>query len=196
MSSSRRCVTGTWSAASRTSSARPRRHTPGWPHPTIIGVRDCEYADPVHAARPYLVMDYFPGGALEEFVSRHGPLSPPGLTAVAVAIASAMQAAHAKGILHRDLKPANVLVRKEGDRWFVKVIDFGLALRTAVLQSQVSTLSPQARTTTGRSLAGTLHYAAPEQMGQLPGVPVGSYSDVYGFGKTCYYALTGDSRPG
>src|SRR6202011_2842259 len=71
----------------------------------------------------------------------------------------------------------------------VKLIDFGLAMRPGALEGKISTQGPQARTTMGRSIAGTLHYAAPEQMGQLQGVAVGTHSDVYGFGRTCYYAL-------
>ena len=47
------------------------------------------------------------------------------------------------------------------------------------------------RTLAGSSIAGTLEYAAPEQMGKLKGIPVGPYSDVFGFGKTCCFALFG-----
>jgi serine/threonine protein kinase len=85
---------------------------------------------------------------------------------------------------HRDVKPANLLVRRDGDRLQVELIDFGLALRPATLAGKVSTDGPQAHTTVGRSIAGTLHYAAPEQMGQLAGGQVGPHSDAYGFGKT------------
>ena len=77
----------------------------------------------------------------------------------------------------------------------MKLIDFGLALRPSTIEGQVSTQGPRAQTTIGKTIAGTLHYAAPEQMGQLPGVAVGAYSDVYGFGKSCYYALLNTSEP-
>src|SRR5581483_5369088 len=50
-------------------------------------------------------------------------------------------------------------------------------------------------TLAGASIAGTLEYGAPEQMGKLKGVPVGPYSDVYGFGKTCCFALFGTAQP-
>ena len=157
-------------------------------HPAIIRLWHCDYADAART-RPYLVMDYFEGTNLADHVATHGKLSPGDLMAIARPVAEALQAAHAKGILHRDIKPGNLLVRREGTGWKVKLIDFGLALRPEALQGKVSTQGPQAHTTTGRSIAGTLHYAAPEQMGQASGVPVGAYSDVYGFGKTCYYAL-------
>jgi formylglycine-generating enzyme required for sulfatase activity len=168
-------------------------------HPAIIGVRDCEYADPARAARPYLVMDYFPGGTLEEFVSRRGTLAPPDLIAVASAIAAAMQAAHARGILHRDLKPANVLVRKEGERWLVKVIDFGLALRRQAVETSIAVASG-GKTILSESAVGTLKYAPPEQMSEvLDGngkrVRPGPYSDVYAFGKLCCYALFKTTEP-
>src|ERR1019366_6406591 len=79
--------------------------------------------------------------------------------------------------------------------WRVKLIDFGLALRPSIIEGQPSTSGPKAQTTMGKTIAGTQHYAAPEQMGQLPGVAVGTYSDVYGFGRSCYFALLGTPEP-
>jgi WD40 repeat protein/serine/threonine protein kinase len=163
-------------------------------HPAIIRVRDCGFAD-AGKTRPYLVMDYFDGVNLESYVAEHGPLSYEDTLAVGSQVAEALQAAHASGILHRDVKPANVLVRRDGPSWRVKLIDFGLAMRPEALEGRPSSSGPRAQTTIGRSIAGTLHFAAPEQMGQLPGVGVGRYSDVYGFGKTCYYSLLHTPSP-
>src|SRR5262249_30384556 len=73
----------------------------------------------------------------------------------------------------------------------VQIIDFGLALRQDSLRNSVR----HTDTLAGASIAGTLEYAAPEQMGKLPGTPTGPYSDVYGFGKTCCYALFGTPQP-
>jgi tetratricopeptide (TPR) repeat protein len=158
-------------------------------HPAIIGLRDCEYADPAHKARPYLVMDHFPGGTLQEFVEERGPLGLEQVLTMAVQVAEGMIAAHAKGVLHRDLKPANLLVREEGNVWTVKIIDFGLALRQQTVEtSQVRTGATQ-QGMMDWSVAGTLDYAPPEQLGKLPGVQPGPYSDVYAFGKTCWYAM-------
>jgi hypothetical protein len=85
----------------------------------------------------------------------------------------------------------NVLVRKEGDDWQVKLIDFGLAINhDAKVDTAVAT-----KTLRTHSIAGTLEYAAPEQMGKLPGVAAGPYSDIYGFAKTCCFALFGTSSP-
>jgi tetratricopeptide (TPR) repeat protein len=163
-------------------------------HPAIIRLLDCGYADAART-RPYLVMDFFDGMNLADYVAAHGKVSPDDLLAIARPVAEALQAAHTRNILHRDVKPANLLIRRDDAGWSVKVIDFGLALRPATLEGKASTEGSHPRSTLGRSIAGTLHYAAPEQMGRLQGVPVGSYSDVYGFGRTCYYALLGVPDP-
>lgn len=161
-------------------------------HPAIIRIRDCDYAD-AERVKPYFVMDYFDGSALAEFVAANGTLKPGEVIELARQMAAGLQRAHAQGVLHRDIKPGNVLVRRGGSGLEVKLIDFGLALRaTATGTTRKSSLD---RTLAGSSIAGTLDYAAPEQMGKLPGVPVGPASDVYGFGKTCCFALFGTPQP-
>ncbi len=158
-------------------------------HPAIIGVRDCEYADPASKARPYLVMDYFPGGTLQQFVEQRGPLNLEQLLAVAVPVAEGMRAAHAQGVLHRDLKPANLLVRKEGNLWKAKIIDFGLALRQQTVETSKVRAGATQKSIQDWSVAGTLDYAPPEQLGKLPGTQPGPYSDAYAFARTCCYAM-------
>jgi uracil-DNA glycosylase family 4 len=161
-------------------------------HPAIIRLQDCGFASDADESRPYLVMDYFDGVTLDE-LARGQPLAPDDLLAVAAQVASGLQAAHARRILHRDVKPANLLVRRPpaGGDWQAKLIDFGLALRRTGRETMLATT----HTLTGSSIAGTLDYAAPEQMGKLPGSGVGPASDVYGFGKTCCYALFGTPQP-
>lgn len=158
-------------------------------HPNIIGLRDCDFADESQT-RPYLEMDYFESQTLEEYVQQHGGLSEADLDQVARQLAEGLRAAHDRGVLHRDVKPGNILVRKDGDRWSVKLIDFGLALPYDRLSG--STASGTLR---GESIAGTLDYAAPEQLGKLPNVPVSRASDVFGFARTCYFALFGTPYP-
>jgi formylglycine-generating enzyme required for sulfatase activity len=165
-------------------------------HPSIIGVQDCNFADDAQA-RPYIVMDYFPGVSLQAHLEQLGPkavLPLEDFLPIARQIAEAMRAAHGKDVLHRDLKPDNVLVLKVDGRWQVKVIDFGLAVRSRT--SQVSTDRPtRERTMYGDSAAGTAEYASLEQMGKMPGIKPGTYSDVYTFGKLCCYALFRDTEP-
>jgi len=158
-------------------------------HPAIIRLRDCDFADAAQE-HPYLVMDYFEGQTLAEHIQQHGALAADELQALAGPVAEALHAAHSRGILHRDVKPANLLVRRDHSGWRVKLIDFGLALKQDVLLSRVSE-----QTAIGASVAGTLDYAAPEQMGKLPGAKIGPRSDIYGFGKTCCFALFQTVQP-
>jgi hypothetical protein len=163
--------------------------------PSIIRIRDCDFADR-NRARPYFVMDYFaPGQTLEGHVEQAGPLSPAEVLSLAKQLASGLELAHSRGILHRDIKPGNILVRRApgGDVWECKLIDFGLAMRTNPEGSTAR--SHLDRTLSGSSIAGTLDYAAPEQMGKLRGVAVGTYSDVFGWAKTVCFALFGTPTP-
>jgi serine/threonine protein kinase len=146
-------------------------------HTSIIRLLDHGHANEAAKARPYLVMEYFDSLSLADYVIRYGPLSQENVLAVARPVADALRAAHAHGIWHRDVKPGNVLIRCDGSGWQVKLIDFGVAMR----ERAPDTLGP----------FGTVDYAAPEQMGQLPGVGSGPYTDVYGFARTCCYALFG-----
>jgi tRNA A-37 threonylcarbamoyl transferase component Bud32 len=171
-------------------------------HPAIIRVTDCAYADEAAKKRPFLVMDYFEGPTLEEYVRQHGPLPPADLLAVGRLMAEALQTAHDNGILHRDVKPGNVLVRRSAGergvstpRWQIKLIDFGLALGRQAIQNTLNNAEALQQTLAGSSIAGTLDYAAPEQLGKLAGVSPGPAADVYGFGRTCCFALFGTPHP-
>jgi tRNA A-37 threonylcarbamoyl transferase component Bud32 len=163
--------------------------------PGFVRVWDCGYADPAGKSRPYLVMDFFDGPSLVEHVKLSGCLSPTDAKAVLRPIAQALQSAHAGKILHRDVKPANVLLRRTDTGWRVKLIDFGLALKQSTLQAGADDTARLGRTVSGHGIAGTLDYAAPEQLGKLPGCPLGPHCDVYGFGKTAYFALLGTPDP-
>jgi serine/threonine protein kinase len=138
-------------------------------------------------------MDYFDSISLSEHVRKHGPLAAVELLPLAKVIAEALQVAHTQGILHRDVKPDNVLVRRDATgAWKVKVIDFGLAVSQELMEA---TIRPPETPLGEYAIAGTIDYAAPEQMGRLSSGSVGSWSDVYGFARTCYFALLGTPAP-
>jgi serine/threonine protein kinase len=164
-------------------------------HPAIIKVFDSGFADKAHT-RPYIVMEFFDGYNLEKYVEFEGYLSPDKLPGVAIPVAEALRVAHTGGICHRDVKPANILVRLDQDGWKVKLIDFGLAIEPSAFDAKIATRGPQEYTIANKTIAGTMRYAAPEQMQELAGdVQIGPHSDVYAFGRTCYFALLGTPDP-
>ena len=112
----------------------------------------------------FLVLEYVEGKNLYDVLS-DGPLPAERALRVAHQIASALARAHALGIVHRDLKPENVmLVERDGDPDFVKVLDFGIAKVSAAPSSP-----RPGRTASGPSITragavfGTPEYMAPEQ---------------------------------
>jgi serine/threonine protein kinase len=153
-------------------------------HPGIIRLHRWGYADP-EKTRPYLVMEYFPGQTLQEYIAEHGPLPFAEFKELARQVAEALRSAHARGILHRGINPARLLLRRpereDMGMWEIRIIDFGLAIELA---------SPESP-----PVAGWLDYAAPEQRGQLPGVEPGVPADVYAFARTCCYALFRTAAP-
>lgn len=118
----------------------------------------------------YLVMEYIDGTPLR------GPLPIDEALRLAGQIASALEAAHEKGILHRDLKPANVLVTMGS----AKLLDFGIA--------KVMTEGNGDVTATVEGIVGTIAYMSPEQ---AQGKPLDERSDVFSFGAVLYELLSG-----
>jgi len=125
----------------------------------------------------YLVMEYVEGTRLS------GPLPVEDAVRLALEIAAALEAAHAKGITHRDLKPANILVTKEG----VKLLDFGLAKLSDARDAPMCETSSIPRTVAG-TILGTAAYMSPEQ---AEGKPADARSDVFSFGAVLYEMLSG-----
>ncbi len=178
-------------------------------HPGIIGVEHADWCQQSPPERPYLCLEYFDGVNLDEYIRRNGPFAgghgpdgripPERLSAFldfAIALGEALRAAHGRGVLHRDLKPRNVMVREEGGGLIVKLIDFGLALRLRN-QTELTAAMASGNSLIGSSAVGSFYFAAPEQMGdpEMGGVSIGAYSDVYGFAKTCCFALFGTHQP-
>ena len=155
---------------------REARSAASLAHPNVVAVhRFGRLEDDT----PYLVMRYVKGRNLGDLLQAEGPLSESTAKTVLEQIASALAAAHKKGIVHRDLRPENVLVDEETGR--VMLSDFGLA---AVLDSGAT---PKPRLTRTGQVLGQPRYASPEQ---LRGEAVTGESDVYSLGVVAYELLT------
>ena len=163
-------------------------------HPGMVRLRDADFADAARS-RPYLVTDYFEGLTLAEYVRQNGPIPAPEMLKIARIVAELLQAAHERKVLHRDLKPTNILVRKDGATWRVKVCNFGMALRPSVLFAALGGAPVWGRTIAGQGMLTTLPYLAPEQLGVVEELAPGPYSDVYSFGRVCYFGLLGTPEP-
>jgi eukaryotic-like serine/threonine-protein kinase len=150
--------------------SREARAAAALSHPNICQLYDFGEAD----GRPYIVLEYLPGGTLEDRLSSGEPLPAAEAARIANEIASGLAHAHARGLVHRDIKPGNVLFDAEGA---AKITDFGVAR-----MEDASTL------TEAGTLLGTAAYISPEQATAQSVTPA---SDVYSFGVILYRMLTG-----
>jgi eukaryotic-like serine/threonine-protein kinase len=146
-------------------------------HPNILIVHD--FGD-VNGC-PYMVTEFVEGETLRECFER-GPLSIQQTIEIALQVASALAAAHARGIVHRDIKPENVMLRPDG---LVKVLDFGIAKLTPGPDAQ--TTETLQRTLPGVVL-GTPRYMSPEQ---ARGLELDARTDVWSLGVMLYEMIAG-----
>jgi serine/threonine-protein kinase len=148
-------------------------------HPNVISVQD---VGRLPDGCPYMVLEYIPGEDLFMLLQRERPLLQARATKIAMQVADALVSAHAAGVIHRDLKPDNImLIERDGDPDFVKVVDFGIA--------KVGAQPGQALTAVG-SVFGTPEYMAPEQ---ARGIAVDHRTDLYALGIVLYEMLVGRS---
>jgi serine/threonine-protein kinase len=139
-------------------------------HPSIVPVYDAGEEDDLL----YIAMACVEGTDLRTLVGSEGPLPLRRALWIVGQIASALDAAHARGLVHRDVKPANILVGLD-DRAYLS--DFGA----------VKELASGGTTRTG-TFVGTIEYCAPEQ---IEGGEVDARTDVYALACVLYEALTG-----
>ena len=141
-------------------------------HPHIIKVLDFD----VNKMLPFLVMTYAPGGTLRQLHPRTTKVPLPTVVGYLRQIGSALEYAHKQRVIHRDVKPENMLIDSQGQ---LMLSDFGVA-----------SIAPSSSSQTLEQIAGTISYAAPEQ---LQGKPCFA-SDQYALGIVLYEWLSGE-RP-
>ena len=146
-------------------------------HPNVVPVHGAGEQD----GQLYLVMRYVRGTDLHALIKREGPLAPERAAAIVAQVASALDAAHAAGLVHRDVKPANVLLGGSGREEHAYLSDFGL---TRLLAAETHL------TETGQWM-GTIDFSAPEQ---LSGYRIDARADVYSLGCVLHAALSGHPR--
>ena len=144
--------------------------------PNVVPIHEAGEAD----GQLFIAMRYVEGTDLGTLIREMGQLDPIRTASIVSQVASALDAAHERGLVHRDVKPANILIsrrdRSRGEH--VYLTDFGLIRRMAHATSL---------TKTGQFM-GTIDYVAPEQ---IRGQQVDGRADVYSLGCVLYECLTG-----
>jgi eukaryotic-like serine/threonine-protein kinase len=161
-------------------------------HPNICAIYDVGEQE----GQPYLVMELLHGETLQQYLS-HYRLTPSEVISLGQQAASALGAAHARGIIHRDIKPANLFVVESGrDRKQLKILDFGVAkkqgaeasLDSRFFDAQNNTATNVSGLTAPGSTFGTAAYMSPEQ---ATGDPLDHRTDLFSLGSVLYEMATG-----
>jgi serine protease Do len=139
-------------------------------HPGIVGIFDVGQETNVS----FIVMEFIPGGSLEDLLKKERPLPPERVIQLLTEIAIALDFAHGRGFVHRDIKPANILLDEAGK---TRITDFGL-----VKEEDINLTLPG-------QIMGTPRYMAPEQ---IQGDDVGPAADIYSLGIVAYEMLAGE----
>lgn len=142
-------------------------------HPGIVAIFDAGEDPETH--NPYIVLEYVAGESLSRILSREKKLPLAQALRLAEEMASALDYAHAQGVVHRDIKPANILITEDGH---AKIADLGIAKLNL------------AQFTLPGHVLGTPAYMAPEQ---LSGEGVDGRSDLFSLGVILYGMVTGHS---
>jgi serine/threonine protein kinase len=140
-------------------------------HPNITTV----YEFGVEGIVPFLVQELLSGEDLERFIGRQDPLPVSEKVRILIAVASALDFAHAAGVIHRDIKPANIRILDSG---VVKIMDFGIA----------KSLDSNTSITKDGTAVGSTSYMSPEQ---IVGESVDARTDIFSLGVVAYELLSG-----
>jgi serine/threonine protein kinase len=143
-------------------------------HPNIVGIHYAGEQD----ALLFFVMDYVTGTDLREILLKQGALEPNRAVDLLEQFASALDAAHRRGLVHRDVKPANILITVKDGEEHAYLTDFGLAKK----------FDTASGLTAKGSVVGTVDYMAPEQ---ITGTRTDARTDIYALGCVFYQMLTG-----
>jgi len=149
-------------------------------HPNVVRTLQVAAAEIDGNQVPFLVMEYVQGRTLRDLIADVGPLSEALLREIAREVAAGLKAIHEAGVVHRDLKPENVLITPDHA---VKIMDLGVAR----LADEVVRLSQSG------TFAGSVHYAAPEQL-RMSGADVDGRADLHALG-VILHELAGGENP-
>lgn len=152
-------------------------------HPNICTVLDVDEGQ----GQSFIAMELLQGRSLKARLAA-GSLSLDEMLDIATQVADALATAHDQGILHRDITPGNIFLTESG---VVKLLDFGLARSFPSINGEEQTTADV--TGTG-SVAGTIHYMAPEQLTEEKGGAVDYRCDLFSLGVVLYQMATG-ARP-
>ncbi|HKY28540.1 MAG TPA: protein kinase [Pyrinomonadaceae bacterium] len=153
-------------------------------HPNILTIHEIG----VEEDRHFIATEYIDGQTLRHKIAG-SHLEMKEILDISIQVASALEEAHAAGIVHRDIKPDNIMIRRNG---FVKVLDFGLAKLTEDLRDR-SPSDGEAATrvmvqTDAGVVMGTSHYMSPEQ---ARGKPMDARTDIWSLGVVMYEMVAG-----
>jgi serine/threonine protein kinase len=155
-------------------------------HPNIVTIYEIGHADSTH----FIATEYLDGATLRAYLATM-PVQSSEVLDIAVQVASALAAAHAKGVVHRDIKPENIMVLKENYSLhrenYVKVLDFGIAKLTEVTTSDAEAPTKPLIDTNQGVVLGTVSYMSPEQS---RGLVVDARTDIWSLGVMLYEMLT------